>query len=86
MVSEALELTLRALEGRLRPEDAALVALAKGLARAVETNAENAALWREYRAALAQLMERTDDSDSDDGFEQLLAAVRAPTVLDTPNR
>lgn len=59
---EGLERTLRALRKRLRTEDAALVALARTLALAVDADpcsdcgaGQNATLWKEYRAAVMAL-------------------------------
>ena len=59
-----LEATLKALTGEKQPPEA-VVALARGLAAAVEADPSNGALWREYRAALAEVMRA--DGDSDDG-------------------
>lgn len=85
-----LERTIKALgdAGRVGPEDEALVALARGLAAAVDAAPENAALWREYRAAVATLALVGAD-DVDDATEQFLFAIRAPQlraeVGDAPN-
>lgn len=66
----ALRRTVRALKrgGRLTDEHAALLAIAEGMAAAIdagdaETN--TAALWKEYRAAVVVLVEvGADDTDS----------------------
>lgn len=58
---EALEATA---EGHSIP--AATLELALGLADAVDRDTDNAALWREYRAALGSVMEVLDGSDDDD--------------------
>lgn len=74
-----LKATLAALEaaGRLDDEAAALVALASGLAAAVDAEPGNAALWREYRATLAALTEVGTDGDDDDTASFILK-VRTP--------
>lgn len=76
-----LERTIKALAdaGRVGPEDEALVALARGLAAAVDAAPENAALWREYRAAVATLAEVGAD-DVDDATQQFLVEIRTPQL------
>jgi len=73
-----LERTIRALKSRLVEGDEALVALARGLAAAVDAAPENAALWREYRAAVTVLMEAGADGDADDDTKAFLLAIRTP--------
>ena len=72
-----LEKTIRALAARIGPEDEALVALARGLAAAVDAAPDNAALWREYRAAVAALTMVGADQVDDDTTNFLLS-IRAP--------
>lgn len=79
---EGLERTLRALKPRLERKDAALVALARTLAQAVDADpctdcgtGQNAALWKEYRAAVTALLA----VGADPGDEEVdLAAVLTP--------
>lgn len=73
-----LERTLRALEARLGDEHEALVALARGLAAAVDVAPESAALWREYRAAVAALSEAGAAGDVDDDTQSFLRSMRVP--------
>jgi hypothetical protein len=74
-----LDRTLRALQdtGRLSGEHEALVALAKGLAAALDEAPENAALWREYRAVVATVAEAGTD-DPDDDTKRFLFTIRTP--------
>jgi len=48
------------------------------LAAAVDAAPENAALWREYRAAVTVLMEAGADGDADDDTKAFLLAIRTP--------
>jgi hypothetical protein len=73
-----LERTIKALKHRLSDETEALVALARGLAAAVDADPGNAALWREYRAAVTALSEVGADSDIDDDTAAFLLALRSP--------
>lgn len=77
--SAGLERTLKALRaaGRLDDEHDALVALTRGLAAALDGAPDNAALWREYRAALATLAEVGSD-DVDDDTAAFLSSLRTP--------
>ena len=81
-----LERTLKALTaaGRLDDADQALVALARSLAVAVDAEPENAALAREYRAALVALSSAGSDNLDDDTREFILS-IRTPQ-LRTPVR
>lgn len=74
--SEAVAATIDALraEGKLGEADEAFVALALGLAAAVDADPENAALWREYRAALATLT-TVGTGAGDDDTQSFLVAV-----------
>lgn len=76
--ADGLERTIKALAGRLTDADEALVALARGLAAAVDVAPDNAALWREYRAAVTALSEVGSDSDVDDDTQAFLLALRSP--------
>lgn len=77
--STGLDRTLKALgaAGRLDDTDQALVALARGLAAAVDAEPENAALWREYRAALVALSTTGSDNIDDDARDFILS-IRTP--------
>lgn len=76
--AQGLERTLKALAGRLGPDDEALVALARGLAAAVDDDPANAALWREYRAAVTALGRAGVDSGADDDTKDWLLTIRTP--------
>ncbi len=82
--AQGLEKTLRVLkrEGRLAAVDEALIALARGLAHAVDAEPRNAALWREYRAAVSSLKEAGSTLDPDDDTKEFLVSIRTP--LRTP--
>ena len=60
--------------GRLETVDAALMAAARSLADAVDSAPDNASLWREYRAALAEL--RAVGGEVDDELFSTLASLR----------
>lgn len=77
--AQGLERTIKAFGERLGEDDEALVALARGLAAAVDADPANAALWREYRAAVTALREvgTADDGDDDDAKDWLLT-IRTP--------
>jgi site-specific recombinase len=77
--ARGLERTLRAIAGRLDDSHAALVALARGLAAAVDAEPGNAALWREYRAtvvALGQVSAGEVDADT----AAFLVSIRTPAL------
>lgn len=73
-----LERTIKAMQGRLDDGDEALIALARGLAAAVDQEPGNAALWREYRAAVAALSEAGAAGDIDDDTKDFLLTIRTP--------
>ena len=74
--------TVEALEGRVSPVDAALVAAVEELAVALEEKPDSAALWDSFLDALTQLRGL---ADGDDDFDQLLAEInRDPQVGDSP--
>lgn len=73
----AAMVTVGALQGRLRPEHSALTATVLRLADAVDVDPASPGLWREYRAALADLYsvaEPVTEAASDD----FAANVRTP--------
>lgn len=74
--TEALEATLQCLRaaGRLEPVDAARVDVLRGLAAAVEAKPYEPGLWREYRAALSEVLDA--DSAADDDLAEAVAAIR----------
>lgn len=85
----ALNRTIKSLEadGRLTEDDEALKALAKALARAVDADpcdecgaARNAALWREYRAAVGALMEAGERDGNDDDTADFIVSIRRPNA------
>lgn len=76
--ADGLERTIKAMASWLDETDEALVALARGLAAAVDAAPENAALWREYRAAVTALGERGAEGDIDDDTEAFLLSIRTP--------
>lgn len=77
--AQGLERTLKALGDRLDEDDEALVALARGLAAAVDADPANAALWREYRAVVTALSLAGSDKVDDDTAEFLLS-IRTPQL------
>lgn len=76
----ALRKTIRSLKraGRITDAHAALLAIVEGMAVAVELEPTNAALWKEYRSALASLVEVAADVDSRSA--DVVALVRTPVV------
>lgn len=75
--ANAAEVTLAALEGRIRPEHDALVQLVRTMAAGIDANPGNAAYAKEYREALRVLLEVAEPND-DDGGDDLIAALRSP--------
>lgn len=84
---ESLAITIEALAqlGRLEDIDAATVAVAQGLAAAVDADPTNASLWREFRAAVETLRGVGAESSNDDAFAQAIAAIMRPEVRDGQN-
>jgi hypothetical protein len=82
VVTQAAEVRkmLKALD--LQPGHEALIAMALGLAAAVDKDPANAALWRELRAAVTTLREATSDS-SDEDSTQFLLSIKTPRVQPT---
>lgn len=78
----AAEVTVAALRasGAVEEPQEALVALVLGLASAVDKEPGNAALWREYRAAVQQL-EGVGSGGVDDGYATLTLEVRGTKVV-----
>lgn len=72
---EATEATIEVMrgEGSLSDVDGALVAMALGLADAVDGDPSNAALWRELRAALSAVKECGLDGDDDDTHDFVIS-------------
>lgn len=88
--STATDLTIQTLldAGRLAAdEDAAIIQQAKSLARAVDTDPGNAALWREFRQALDTLRDvSADDGSAGDEIQLIISALRGPaSVVDATN-
>lgn len=76
-----IEQTLRELRrmGRLERVDAAAVQMLRSMARALDLDPSNAALWRQYREALRELTAADDDRGSvDEALAGLFAEVRDP--------
>lgn len=67
--------------GRIESVDEALVAAALGLAAAVDAAPDNAALWRQYRGAVADLRGVGSDGDPD-AVQALLDELRGAEVRD----
>lgn len=60
----------------------AVLTLALGLADAVDADPSNAAMWREYRAAVSAVMEVVNGSD-DDEAAAFRDSIATPIVLAT---
>lgn len=73
-----LERTLKALGARLGPEDEAIVALARALAVALDAEPGNAALAREYRAAVTAVSLAGAGDEVDDDTRDFLLTIRTP--------
>ena len=92
--AEAVDTMIAALGDRLEDEHAALVAMARSLAGAVDADrcahcsahGQNAALWKEYRATVTALSEVGADGDDDDtlAFRVSIQTPMRPPVGDTP--
>lgn len=71
--------SVEALRGRLKPEHDALVAAVLNLADVLDSEVASDRLWREYRAALASLLEAASDTGGEDDADDAFAsAVRTP--------
>lgn len=73
-----IEQTLKALRGmgRLEKVDAAAVQALRSMARALDDNPQNAALWRQYREALRELTADDDNGSVDEALAGLFTEVR----------
>ena len=78
--ARGLERTLKAIANRLDDSHAALVALARGLAAAVDAEPGNAALWREYRATVTALGQVAAGGEVDDDTADFLVSIRTPSL------
>lgn len=84
--STGLNKTLRTLDHKIRDDHAVAIALARSLAAAVDADpcldcgaGQNAALWREYRAAVADLLRALGVGDElDDDTKQFHVTVQTP--------
>lgn len=63
--------------GRIEAVDAAGVQALESMAAALDRDPSNAALWRQYRDALKDLLEADDDADS--SLADALAEIRSAT-------
>lgn len=77
--AEGVNETLERLgdEGLLAEVSPAVMAMVRGLAAAVDAEPDNAALWREYRAALGTLKEEAAGG-SDDDTASFLVSIQTP--------
>lgn len=77
------------LDGRLSSESEAVVALARGLAHALDERPFDDALYREYRHALAALAlvgaERAADDDTPDFVQSIRTPPVRPPMGDPPD-
>lgn len=78
VVTAGLIQTLETLGDRIQPEHEVLVATAQALAAAVDADPGNAALWREFRAAVSTLYQVTGDGGSGDEFASIFERIRVP--------
>jgi hypothetical protein len=80
--SGQVEQTLRELRrlGRVEKVDAAAVQMVRSMARALDADPSNAALWRQYREAVGEL---TADDDAGGSFDEAVAGLYA-AVRDSP--
>lgn len=62
--------------GRLEQVDAARVQALRSMANALDAEPHNAALWREYRAALRELVADDSSGSVDDALKAMFGAVR----------
>jgi hypothetical protein len=62
--------------GRLEKVDAGRVQAVRSMARALDENPQNAALWRQYREALKDLTRGESDGGLDDALAGLFGEVR----------
>lgn len=62
--------------GRVEPVDAARLQMLRTIARALDADPHNAALWRQYREGLNELVVNDDSGDLDADLKALYAEVR----------
>jgi hypothetical protein len=70
--------TLAELErmGRFERVDSARVQMARSMARALDENPQNAALWRQYHVVVKELVSDDDGGSVADALEALFSDVR----------
>jgi hypothetical protein len=80
--SGQFERTLRELRrlGRVENIDAAAVQAVRSMARALDDDPSNAALWRQYREALKELTADDDHGSVDEALDALFPQVRDPAA------
>lgn len=66
---------LRAM-GRVEPVDAAQLQMLRSMARELDSDPRNAALWRQYREGLKDLTSHDDSGSLDADLKALYATVR----------
>lgn len=73
-----LEQTLKELRrlSRIRKTDAAAVQALRSMAAALDAEPGNAALWRQYREALKELLADDGHGSAGDAVDDLLAEIR----------
>jgi hypothetical protein len=64
--------------GRLEAVDAAWLQMARSMARELDEVPGNAALWRQYREVVKELISDDDDSSVADALKELFSEVRDP--------
>jgi hypothetical protein len=76
--AEAMEATVKALEPHLTPQHGALVRVASILAEELDDskNRANAAMWKQYRDAIAALLAIVPEAKPENGQATLLELVR----------
>jgi hypothetical protein len=76
--ASAIDVTIAALE--LGSEYEALIVACRSMARAMDRSPDNAALWREYRLMLVELVGLAAEEPLDDDVAAFLASLRTPGV------
>jgi hypothetical protein len=78
---DALDETLAELDkiGRFEPVDTAVKQALRSMASALDADPSNAALWRQYREALGEVLRADDDADRD--LAAALAEIRGATPV-----
>jgi hypothetical protein len=62
--------------GRLEAVDAAWLQMARSMAKALDEDPSNAALWRQYHVVVKELVSDDDDSSVADALKELFSEVR----------